>query len=132
MEDERKQRSIAVAARKKMESDLKDLDQQVEMANKVKDDAVKQMKRLQAQMKEFQREIDEARLAKEEMAQMTKDNERKIKNLEAEVLRLQEELAAAERARRAAETDRDEVQDELNQSQAARLVNMVKFKTWVF
>ncbi|XP_064606783.1 myosin-10-like [Liolophura sinensis] len=120
LEDERKQRSIAVAARKKMESDLKDLDQQVEMANKVKDDAVKQMKRLQAQMKEFQREIDEARLAKEEMAQMTKDNERKIKNLEAEVLRLQEELAAAERARRAAETDRDEVQDELNQSQAAR------------
>ena len=35
------------------------------------------------------------------------------KNLEAEVLRLQEELAAAERARRNAESERDEMADEI-------------------
>lgn len=51
LEDERKQKAIAVNGRKKLENDLKDYIQQVEMANKVKEDAVKQLRRIQAQMK---------------------------------------------------------------------------------
>ena len=47
LEEERKNRSAAVNARKKLEGDLKNLEQQVEMANKVKEDSVKQLRRLQ-------------------------------------------------------------------------------------
>jgi chromosome segregation ATPase len=40
--------------------------------------------------------------------------EKKVKNLEADVFQAQEDLAAAERARRAAETERDEYMEEIN------------------
>lgn len=47
LEDERKQRSAAVAARKKMELDLKELEAGIDMANKSRDEALKQLKKLQ-------------------------------------------------------------------------------------
>lgn len=47
MEDERKQRAAALASKKKLEGDYKDLEQQLEMHNKVKEDALKQLKKLQ-------------------------------------------------------------------------------------
>lgn len=47
LEDERKQRSTAVAARKKMELDLKELEAAIDMANKNRDEALKQLKKLQ-------------------------------------------------------------------------------------
>lgn len=47
LEDERKQRSAAVAARKKLELDLKELEAGIDMANKNRDEALKQLKKLQ-------------------------------------------------------------------------------------
>lgn len=47
LEDERKQRTAALASKKKLEADYKDLEQQLEMHNKVKEDALKQLKKLQ-------------------------------------------------------------------------------------
>lgn len=47
LEDERKQRALAVASKKKMEIDLKDLEAQIEAANKARDEVVKQLRRLQ-------------------------------------------------------------------------------------
>lgn len=47
LEDERKQRSVAVAARKKLELDLKELETGIDMANKNRDEALKQLKKLQ-------------------------------------------------------------------------------------
>lgn len=47
LEDERKQRTAASASKKKLEADYKDLEQQLEMHNKVKEDALKQLKKLQ-------------------------------------------------------------------------------------
>lgn len=47
LEDERKQRSAAVAARKKLELDMKELEAGIDMSNKNRDEAVKQLKRLQ-------------------------------------------------------------------------------------
>ena len=47
LDEERKQRNIAVNARKKLEGDLKSMEQQVEMSAKVKDDALKQLRKLQ-------------------------------------------------------------------------------------
>lgn len=47
LEDERKQRSMAVAARKKLEMDLKDLEAHIDTANKNRDEAIKQLRKLQ-------------------------------------------------------------------------------------
>uniref|UniRef100_A0A6Q2Y4Q2 Myosin, heavy chain 11a, smooth muscle n=1 Tax=Esox lucius TaxID=8010 RepID=A0A6Q2Y4Q2_ESOLU len=113
LEDERKQRTIAAAAKKKLEGDLKDLEGQIEMSNKGRDEAIKQLRKIQAQMKDFQRELEDARAAREEVLGTAKESERKAKSLEAELMQLQEELAAAERARKQAEAERDELSDEL-------------------
>lgn len=94
---------------------------------------------LQAQMKDYQRELEDARAAREEVLITAKESEKKAKSLEAELMQLQEvrlsipnkartslgagaqnnecmclqELAAAERGRKQAEAERDELSDEL-------------------
>ncbi|XP_024223619.1 myosin heavy chain, non-muscle isoform X2 [Bombus impatiens] len=114
LEDERKQRAAAIAQRKKMEADYKDIEQQLEMHNKVKEDALKQLKKLQTQIKDCTRETEEARAARDELAASAKETERKVKSLEADLMQLTEDYASSERARRAAENERDELQEELN------------------
>ena len=47
LEDERKQRTLAAAGKKKLEGDLKDLEGQIETSNKGRDEAVKQLKKIQ-------------------------------------------------------------------------------------
>ncbi|XP_067415512.1 myosin-9 [Emydura macquarii macquarii] len=116
LEDERKQRSMAVAARKKLEMDLKDLEVQIDSANKNREEAIKQLRKLQAQMKDYMRELDEARTSREDILVQAKENEKKMKNMEAEMIQMQEELAAAERAKRQAQQERDELADEIANS----------------
>uniref|UniRef100_A0A8C4N476 Myosin-10 n=1 Tax=Equus asinus asinus TaxID=83772 RepID=A0A8C4N476_EQUAS len=121
LEDERKQRALAVASKKKMEIDLKDLEAQIEAANKARDEVIKQLRKLQAQMKDYQRELEEARASRDEIFAQSKESEKKLKSLEAEILQLQEELASSERARRHAEQERDELADEIANSASALL-----------
>ncbi|KAM5336292.1 myosin-9 [Glossophaga mutica] len=116
LEDERKQRSMAMAARKKLEMDLKDLEAQIDSANKNRDEAIKQLRKLQAQMKDYMRELDDTRASREEILAQAKENEKKLKSMEAEMIQLQEELAAAERAKRQAQQERDELADEIANS----------------
>ena len=47
LEDERKQRALAVAAKKKMEMYMKDLEGQIEAVNKAQDEAIKQLLKLE-------------------------------------------------------------------------------------
>nr|XP_055183803.1 myosin-9 [Nyctereutes procyonoides] len=116
LEDEKKQRSMAVAARKKLEMDLKDLEAHIDSANKNRDEAIKQLRKLQAQMKDCVRELDDTRASREEILAQAKENEKKMKSMEAEMIQLQEELAAAERAKRQAQQERDELADEIANS----------------
>ncbi|KFU95736.1 Myosin-9, partial [Chaetura pelagica] len=113
LEDERKQRSVAVAARKKLEMDLKDLESHIDTANKNREEAIKQLRKLQAQMKDYMRELDDTRTSREEILAQAKENEKRLKSMEAEMIQLQEELAAAERAKRQAQQERDELADEI-------------------
>lgn len=53
MEDERKQRAVATAAKKKLETDMKDLEGQIETASKGRDEAIKQLRKLQVRVKEW-------------------------------------------------------------------------------
>ncbi|TKC34990.1 hypothetical protein EI555_021483, partial [Monodon monoceros] len=116
LEDERKQRSMAVAARKKLEMDLKDLEAHIDSANKNRDEAIKQLRKLQAQMKDCVRELEDTRTSREEILAQAKENEKKLKSMEAEMIQLQEDLAAAERAKRQAQQERDELADEMANS----------------
>ncbi|KFO36728.1 Myosin-9 [Fukomys damarensis] len=140
LEDEKKQRSMAVAARKKLEMDLKDLEAHIDTANKNREEAIKQLRKLQAQMKDCVRELDDTRASREEILAQAKENEKKLKSMEAEMIQLQEsrgsyavkhtglesllqldvlayeELAAAERAKRQAQQERDELADEIANS----------------
>ncbi|XP_077024810.1 myosin-9 [Tamandua tetradactyla] len=116
LEDEKKQRSMAVAARKKLEMDLKDLEAHIDSANKARDEAIKQLRKLQAQMKDYMRELDDTRASREEILAQAKENEKKLKSMEAEMIQLQEELASAERAKRQAQQERDELADEIANS----------------
>lgn len=50
LEDERKQRTVAMAARKKMELDLKELEAAIDQANKSRDEAIKQLKKVQVRL----------------------------------------------------------------------------------
>uniref|UniRef100_A0A667ZW07 Myosin-9 n=1 Tax=Myripristis murdjan TaxID=586833 RepID=A0A667ZW07_9TELE len=90
LEDERKQRSVAVAARKKLELDLKELEAAIDMANKNREEALKQLKKLQAQMKEVVRELEDTRLSREEILAQAKETEKKLKSMEAEMIQMQE------------------------------------------
>ena len=47
LEDERKQRTLSVAAKKKLEMDLNELEGQIEAANKGREEAIKQLRKLQ-------------------------------------------------------------------------------------
>ncbi|CAL8352643.1 unnamed protein product, partial [Boreogadus saida] len=120
LEDERKQKALAVAAKKKLELDLNELEGQIEGTNKARDEAIKQLRKLQAQMKDYQRELEEARASRDEIFAQSKENEKKLKSLEAEVLQLQEDHASSERARRHAEQERDELADEISNSASGK------------
>ncbi|KAK7939054.1 hypothetical protein WMY93_002380 [Mugilogobius chulae] len=114
LEDERKQRALAVAAKKKLELDLKDVEGHIQGATKARDEAIKQLRKIQAQLKDYQRELEDTRASRDDIFSMAKENEKKLKSLEAEVVQLTEDLAASERGRRHAEQERDELQDEIS------------------
>uniref|UniRef100_A0A3B3X0J7 Myosin-9 n=1 Tax=Poecilia mexicana TaxID=48701 RepID=A0A3B3X0J7_9TELE len=90
LEDERKQRSAAVAARKKLELDLKELEAAIDTANKNRDEALKQLKKLQAQMKDLLRELEDTRMSRDEILAQSKETEKKLKGMEADMIQMQE------------------------------------------
>uniref|UniRef100_A0A671SRA4 Myosin-9 n=1 Tax=Sinocyclocheilus anshuiensis TaxID=1608454 RepID=A0A671SRA4_9TELE len=121
LEDERKQRAQAVSVRKKLELDLSELAAQIDNANKARDEALRQLKKLQwwghfwFQEPEIRSDL---RLSRDEALNQAKENERKIKSMEAEIMQLHEDLAAADRAKRQIQQERDELQDEINSQNA--------------
>ncbi|XP_043956480.1 myosin-10 isoform X4 [Gambusia affinis] len=124
LEDERKQRALAAAAKKKLEMDLKDIEGHIEGANKARDEAIKQLRKLQAQMKDYQRELEDTRASRDDIFALSKETEKKLKSLEAEIAQLHEDLAASERGRRHAEQERDELQDEISNSTSGKAALM--------
>ncbi|XP_047220398.1 myosin-9-like isoform X1 [Girardinichthys multiradiatus] len=116
LEDERRQRSQALSSKKKLEMDLAELEAQIDLANKGRDDALKQLKKLQAQMKDLLRELEELRLSRDDAVNEAKETEKKLKSMQADALHFQEDLATADRVKRQLQTERDELQDEINSS----------------
>jgi myosin protein heavy chain len=120
LEEERKQKTAAVNARKKLEGDFKAMEQQVDTATKIKEDALKQLKKIQTQMKDYQHEVDAALAGRDEAISAAREKEKRVKSLEADLLQLQEDLAASERSRKAIQAERDELHDELASGGASK------------
>ena len=68
----------------------------------------------QSQFKDSQKRVEDGNRARDELAAKQRDLEKKVKSLEADLVQSMEEKSNAERARRAAEADRDDLQDEVS------------------
>lgn len=82
------------------------------------------------QLKEVQVDLDESRATREDLSGQVKENEKKLKQLETDFLEMQEGLAAAERARRTIEQERDELFEELNSNSAVKAAIAEERKRW--
>ncbi|XP_059920731.1 myosin-10 [Gadus macrocephalus] len=120
LEEERSQRSQAMAVKKTLEAELQEAEAQVEAGTRGREEAVKQLRRLQSQMKEILRELDETKLAREEVLAHSKDSEKRLQTLEAELLQLTEELSVSDRQKRQAQQERDELADEMVNSSSGK------------
>lgn len=100
LEDERKQRSAALTARKKIEADFNELQLHMDNGNKQREDLVKQNKRLQLQLKDAVRESEEAKVARENLNRALREKEEFTLQLSAKLNSLQEELMNCDRERR--------------------------------
>ena len=90
------------------------LAKQVKSANRMKEDAIKQARKIQSQLKDYQRELDEAKAGKDDLIAAAKEAEKKLKANQAEMAQMAEDYAASERLRRSLESERDKLQEELN------------------
>merc|ERR1719232_1551432 len=88
LDEERKQKTAAVNAKKKLDADYKDLESNLEMNSKMKEDALKQLKKHQAAVKELQRDAEEAHATAGKGSIMSDEKRR----LDARIAALEEEL----------------------------------------
>ena len=73
MEEERKGRISASAGKRKLEGDIKELEAQLDQANRIKEDGLKQLKKYQNQLKEVQRDLDDARQSRDDLSSQVKN-----------------------------------------------------------
>uniref|UniRef100_A0A8D0EBA9 Myosin heavy chain 10 n=1 Tax=Salvator merianae TaxID=96440 RepID=A0A8D0EBA9_SALMN len=119
LEDERKQRALAVASKKKMEADLKELEAQIEAANKGRDEAIKQLRKLQVCRIASTNEHEGLSSLPQKILFLMPFSIFVFLSAEIQWLSFQE-LAASERARRHAEQERDELADEIANSASGK------------
>nr|WEL12769.1 myosin class II [Halisarca dujardinii] len=127
LEEERKQRSTAVNAKKKLESELADNLAQLELESKAKDEAVKNHRKAQSQTKELQQELEDLHRQTNDLMARIKELNRKSKNLEGECQQAKDDAVTSDKARRHAESERDELAEE-NQSLAPKISTLTDDK----
>ncbi|KAM8845605.1 myosin-14-like [Spinachia spinachia] len=126
LEEERKQRAQTSGSKKKLEGEMKDLEDQLEATSRGRDEAIKQLRKIQGQVKDLQRDLEDSRAAQKEVLSSARESERRTKAVEADVAQLHEMLAAAERARKQAEMERDELSEELANNSGKSLLSEEK------
>jgi len=75
---------------------------------------------VKALLKDSQHDVDVMTIARDEAVNAAKEIDKKYKTSEAELLQLQADLASSERARKAAQSERDDLAEELNSSSSTR------------
>lgn len=90
LEEERRQKTAAVGAKKKIEGEFTDMEMAVENANKQKEEAQKQYKKMQQIVNQYTIEIEEIRSGRDDALNSGKESDKKYKLLEAELAQMQE------------------------------------------
>ena len=75
-----------------------------------------------AQLKDSQHDVEVMSIARDEAVSAAKEVDKKYKASEAELLQLQADLASSERARKAAQSEKDDLLEELNSGSSTRLI----------
>ena len=105
LEAESKGKAEAQRARKKLESDINELEAALDAANRARADMEKNAKRVQEQAREFQSAIDEERRKTSEALENVSTAERRVTIVMNECVEIRSALESAERARKAAESE---------------------------
>ncbi|XP_076442373.1 myosin heavy chain, striated muscle-like isoform X3 [Babylonia areolata] len=118
LEAEAKGKAEAMRVKKKLESDINELEIGLDQANRAKADLEKTVKKLQQQVTEEQSKTEEEQRARDEARESYNMAERRCTTLSGEVDELRNALESAERARKGAENDLTEANDRVNELSA--------------
>ncbi|KAI6195099.1 Myosin head [Aphelenchoides besseyi] len=114
LEAETKGKQEALRIKKKLESDVNDLEIALDHANKAYTDAQKTIKKHQEQIRELQLQVEENQRNLDDMREQYLNAEKRNQLLQSEKEELMHQAEAAERARRAAENDLIELREAVN------------------
>ncbi|KAK0408652.1 hypothetical protein QR680_004074 [Steinernema hermaphroditum] len=114
LEAETKGKQEALRIKKKLESDINELEIALDHANKANAEAQKNIKRYQEQVRELQVQVEEEQRTRDELREQYLNSEKRNALLQSEKEELMVRAEEAERARRAAEQDLIELREIVN------------------
>uniref|UniRef100_A0A673UGF7 Myosin-16 n=1 Tax=Suricata suricatta TaxID=37032 RepID=A0A673UGF7_SURSU len=115
LEAEAKGRAEALRLKKKMETDLNEMEIQLDHANKNNSELVKTLKRLQQQIKDLQVQMDEDARQHEELREQYNLQERRLSLLQTELEEVRSGLEGSERSRKLLEQEVVEITERHNE-----------------
>ncbi|VFV43826.1 superfast myosin heavy chain [Lynx pardinus] len=115
LEAEAKGRAEALRLKKKMETDLNEMEIQLDHANKNNSELVKTLKRLQQQIKDLQMQMDEDARQHEELREQYNLQERRLSLLQTELEEVRAGLEGSERSRKLLEQEVVEITERHNE-----------------
>ncbi|XP_011841224.1 PREDICTED: myosin-7-like [Mandrillus leucophaeus] len=115
LEAEAKGRAEALRLKKKMETDLNEMEIQLDHANKNNSELVKTLKRLQQQIKDLQVQMDEDARQHEELREQYNLQERRLSLLQTELEEVRSALEGSERSRKLLEQEMVEITERHNE-----------------
>ncbi|XP_063042688.1 myosin-16-like [Engraulis encrasicolus] len=115
LEAEAKGRAEALRMKKKMETDLNEMEIQLDHANKNNTELVKTLKKLQQQIKDMQVQMDEDVRQHEELREQYNLQERRLSLLMTEMEEVRSGLEASERSRKVLEQELIEISERYNE-----------------
>jgi myosin heavy chain 6/7 len=114
LEAESKGKAEALRIKKKLESDINELEIALDHANKAYADAQKTIKRHQDQIRELQLQVEDEQRQRDDLREQYLNSEKRNALLQSEKEELAVHAEQAERARRAAEADLIELREAVN------------------
>nr|XP_039265787.1 LOW QUALITY PROTEIN: myosin-16-like [Styela clava] len=114
LDAEIKARTDAMRAKKKLESQLNDVEMQLDHANRNLAEQLKLVRKLQSVIKEMQDQMDEDQKNPEELREQYSIQERKLNILISELEEVRSSLESNERARKIAESELLEITERVN------------------
>ncbi|XP_076340345.1 myosin heavy chain, muscle-like isoform X2 [Tachypleus tridentatus] len=118
LEAESRGKAEALRMKKKLESDINELEIALDHANKANADAQKNIKRYQQQIKELQQAVEEEQRGRDEAREQYAMAERRSHALQGELEESRQLLEQADRGRRSAETELADAHEQMNELSA--------------